>query len=135
MRGLDLVWESATPPTHSWERSPKKKFFLLLPYRYKIYPSIQLLKIKNALFLFPPTQIVPFLFTQYISLFAIFGPDNITVSHINILIFIIFIIVPIFSIHHPAYPLCEIPPMPSWMSQGWRSRMASVFFLLSIIQC
>ena len=32
------------------------------------------------------------------------------------------------TIHHPAYPLCEIPPMPSWMSQGWRSRMASVFF-------
>ena len=25
MRGLDLVWESATPPTHIWERSPKKK--------------------------------------------------------------------------------------------------------------
>ena len=24
MRGLDLVWESATPPTHIWERSPKK---------------------------------------------------------------------------------------------------------------
>ena len=31
LRGLDLVWESATPPTHIWERSPKKKFFLLLP--------------------------------------------------------------------------------------------------------
>ena len=27
MRGLDLVWESATPPTHIWERSPKKKRF------------------------------------------------------------------------------------------------------------
>ena len=26
-RGLDLVWESATPPTHIWERYPKKKFF------------------------------------------------------------------------------------------------------------
>ena len=26
-RGLDLVWESATPPTHIWERSPKKKVF------------------------------------------------------------------------------------------------------------
>ena len=32
--------------------------------------------------------------------FAIFGPDNITVSHIKILIFIIFIIVPILSIHY-----------------------------------
>ena len=32
MRGLDLVWESATPPTHIWERSPKKKgFFWHLP--------------------------------------------------------------------------------------------------------
>ena len=28
-RGLDLVWESATPPTHIWERSPKKKGFFL----------------------------------------------------------------------------------------------------------
>ena len=27
LRGLDLVWESATPPTHIWERSPKKRFF------------------------------------------------------------------------------------------------------------
>ena len=27
LRGLDLVWESATPPTHIWERSPKKKRF------------------------------------------------------------------------------------------------------------
>ena len=25
--GLDLVWESATPPTHIWERPPKKTFF------------------------------------------------------------------------------------------------------------
>ena len=24
---LDLVWESATPPTHIWERYPKKTFF------------------------------------------------------------------------------------------------------------
>ena len=32
MKGLDLVWESATPPTHIWERSPKKKgFFWHLP--------------------------------------------------------------------------------------------------------
>ena len=33
LRGLDLVWESATPPTHIWERSPKKKrfFFLAAP--------------------------------------------------------------------------------------------------------
>ena len=28
MRGLDLVWESATPTTHIWERYPKKKLFL-----------------------------------------------------------------------------------------------------------
>ena len=28
LRGLDLVWESATQPTHIWERSPKKiRFF------------------------------------------------------------------------------------------------------------
>ena len=33
LRGLDLVWKSATPPTHIWERSPKKKrfFFWQLP--------------------------------------------------------------------------------------------------------
>ena len=37
----------------------------------------------------------------------------------------------VYTIHHPAYPLCEIPPMPSWMSQGWRSRMASVFFCVN----
>ena len=24
LRGLDLFWESATPPTHIWERCPKK---------------------------------------------------------------------------------------------------------------
>ena len=36
-RGLDLVWESATPPTYIWERSPKKKtvFFLAAPLRGK----------------------------------------------------------------------------------------------------
>ena len=28
LRGLNLVWESATPPTHIWEKSPKKTFFL-----------------------------------------------------------------------------------------------------------
>ena len=27
LRGLDLVWESDTPPTHIWEKSPTKKFF------------------------------------------------------------------------------------------------------------
>ena len=27
LMGLDLVCESATPPTHIWERSPKKSFF------------------------------------------------------------------------------------------------------------
>ena len=33
LKGLDLVWESATPPTHIWERSPKKNrfFFWQLP--------------------------------------------------------------------------------------------------------
>ena len=31
LRGLNLVWESATPPTHIWERYPKKMFFLYLP--------------------------------------------------------------------------------------------------------
>ena len=29
LRGLDLVWESATPPTHIWEKSPPKKFFFV----------------------------------------------------------------------------------------------------------
>ena len=29
LRGLDLVWESATPPTHIWERYPKKTEFFL----------------------------------------------------------------------------------------------------------
>ena len=29
LRGLDLVWESATPPTHIWEISPKKISFIL----------------------------------------------------------------------------------------------------------
>ena len=28
LSGLYLVWESATPPTHIWERSPKKRCFL-----------------------------------------------------------------------------------------------------------
>ena len=28
--GLDLVWESATPPTHIWEKSTKKKLFFRL---------------------------------------------------------------------------------------------------------
>ena len=27
-RGLDLVWESATPSTHIWESFPKKNVFL-----------------------------------------------------------------------------------------------------------
>ena len=27
LRVLDRVWESATPPTHTWEKSPKKSFF------------------------------------------------------------------------------------------------------------
>ena len=31
LRGLNLVWESATPPTHIWERYPKKTGFLYLP--------------------------------------------------------------------------------------------------------
>ena len=26
-KGLDIVWESATPPIHIWERSPKKNVF------------------------------------------------------------------------------------------------------------
>ena len=28
LRGLDLVWESATPPTHIWEKSPKQNIFV-----------------------------------------------------------------------------------------------------------
>ena len=38
LRGLDLVWETATPPTHIWERSPKKNgfFFGSSPYRLSI---------------------------------------------------------------------------------------------------
>ena len=31
LRGLTLVLESATPPTHIWEISPKKKFFYSFP--------------------------------------------------------------------------------------------------------
>ena len=27
LRDLDLVWKSATPPTHIWEKSPKKNIF------------------------------------------------------------------------------------------------------------
>ena len=27
LRGLDIVWESVTPPTHIWERYPKKNGF------------------------------------------------------------------------------------------------------------
>ena len=30
LRDLDLGWESATPPTHIWERSPKKNVFFIL---------------------------------------------------------------------------------------------------------
>ena len=30
LRGLDLVWESATPPTHLWEESPQKILFLFV---------------------------------------------------------------------------------------------------------
>ena len=30
LRGLDLVWESATPPTHIWEKSPKKTLFFFV---------------------------------------------------------------------------------------------------------
>ena len=40
LRGLDLVWESATPPTHIWERSPKKTCFFtpsLMTWEYCIY--------------------------------------------------------------------------------------------------
>ena len=31
LRGLHLVWESATPPTYIWERSPQKKTFFFIP--------------------------------------------------------------------------------------------------------
>ena len=37
LRGLDLVWESASPPTHIWERSPKKNVFLLLPFKRQFF--------------------------------------------------------------------------------------------------
>ena len=40
MGGLDLVWESATPPTHIWERFPKKTFF------WEVFPiSVKLTKV------------------------------------------------------------------------------------------
>ena len=29
--GFDLVWESATPPTHIWEKSPNKKLGFITP--------------------------------------------------------------------------------------------------------
>ena len=38
LRGLDLVWESATPPTHIWERYPKKKVF------FYTFPNINIEK-------------------------------------------------------------------------------------------
>ena len=35
LRGLYLVWESATPPTHIWERFPRKNdFFGTFPYTF-----------------------------------------------------------------------------------------------------
>ena len=34
-RELDLVWESATPPTHIWERSPKKTVFGYPPLQFQ----------------------------------------------------------------------------------------------------
>ena len=38
LRGLDLVWESATAPTHIWERYPKKTvFFWQPPYKKKMF--------------------------------------------------------------------------------------------------
>ena len=40
LKGLDLVWESATPPTHIWERSPKKNgIFLASSLSEKQYKS------------------------------------------------------------------------------------------------
>ena len=42
LRCLDLVWELATPPTHIWERSPKKKrFFFWQPPLQKTHVDIQ----------------------------------------------------------------------------------------------
>ena len=32
LRGYDLVWESATPPTHIWEKSPKKNVFFVVVF-------------------------------------------------------------------------------------------------------
>ena len=40
LRGLDLVWESATPPTHIWERSPKKNGLFWKPPLMLIIHSI-----------------------------------------------------------------------------------------------
>ena len=34
MKGLDLAWESATPPTHIWERYPKKNGIFLDTFPY-----------------------------------------------------------------------------------------------------
>ena len=34
------VWESATPPTHIWERSPKKKFFYSFPHCQTVFSGI-----------------------------------------------------------------------------------------------
>ena len=51
MRGLDLVWDSATPPTHIWEISPKKDVTLLLPL---------LLVLVNCLFAFKVIFYLPF---------------------------------------------------------------------------
>ena len=41
LRGLDLVWDSATPPTHIWERSPKKTFlFCTFPKTVQCLSSV-----------------------------------------------------------------------------------------------
>ena len=34
---MDLVWESATPPTHIWEKSKKTRFFGRLHFREDIF--------------------------------------------------------------------------------------------------
>ena len=51
MRGLDLVWESAPPPPHIWERYPKKKRFFFGSFPY--------LKVEQGRCLAPPATTLP----------------------------------------------------------------------------
>ena len=58
LRGLDLVWESATPPTHIWEKSLKKSFFLpsLICFQHKSSYSSVFIRIHPEEENMPPNE-------------------------------------------------------------------------------